>query len=71
MQSVSNAAGAFLWAIVSMLVGPTVILLLLRHYVPMVGNPLWRHYCRLLGWAVAAPFRLLRMLTREALTRRR
>jgi hypothetical protein len=71
MQSLSHAAGALLWAIVSVLVGPTIILFLLRHYVPMVGNPLWRQYCRLLGWAVAAPFQLLRVLTREALSRRR
>jgi hypothetical protein len=71
MQSLSNAAGAFIWAVLSVLIGPTVILLLLRRYLPMVGNPLWRQYCRLLAWAVIAPFRLLRMLTREALSRRR
>jgi hypothetical protein len=71
MQSLSNAAAALVWAIVWALVGPTIILLLLRRYVPMLGNPLWHAYRRLLGWAAVAPFRLLRALTKEALNRRR
>jgi hypothetical protein len=71
MQSLSHAAAALFWTVVWALAGPTIVLLVLRRYVPLLGNPLWQAYRRLLGWAAAAPFRLLRALTREALNRRR
>jgi hypothetical protein len=66
MQSIANAVSALLVTVFSVLIGPTVVLLLLRRFLPPLGNPLWRGYCRLFAWAVVAPVRLLRLLVREA-----
>jgi hypothetical protein len=71
VQSLAHAVDALVWAVLTILISPTILLLLARRYVPMLGNPLWRGYCRLLRWVAVAPFRLLRLVSREALNRRR
>lgn len=40
--------------------------LLLKLFLPSVGDPLWRAYWWLVGWLLMAPFRLLAYLVREA-----
>ena len=71
MHYITDLLSTVLWAAVSILGPPTVMLLLLRHFMPMLGNPLWRGWCRLLTWLAAAPIRLIRFLVREVFGRRR
>ena len=71
LQSLSEAFSTVLFSIASVLLGPTIVLLLLKKFVPIVGNPLWQGYCRLLVWLVVTPVRLIRLLVLEALGRRR
>jgi hypothetical protein len=70
MQSVADAAAALAWSIAYVLLIPTAMLLVLRRFMPFLGNPLWQMYQRLLLWCLVTPFRLVRALVREA-TRRR
>jgi hypothetical protein len=70
VQSIADAVGNLVWSVTWMLAGPTIVLLLLKRFVPVVGDPRWRAYCRLLGWLVVAPVRLIRLLVREAIGRR-
>jgi hypothetical protein len=43
----------------------TVGMLLMRKFVPYLGEQLWRSYCNVLIWCVKAPFRLARVLLNE------
>lgn len=58
------------WSIGSVLAVPTLLLLLLKKYVPIVGNPLWDQYVHLLGRLLTAPIRVIQFLVREAMGRR-
>lgn len=69
-QSFADAIGNLVTSVFLLLAGPTIILLLLRRYLPMLGDPLWRAYCQLLTLLVVAPIRLVRLLIREAMGRR-
>jgi hypothetical protein len=71
MQSITNALSNLAVSIVMMLAGPTVLMLLVRRFVPVVGEELWRAYCRLLFWLLRAPIRLIRVLVNEIATARR
>jgi hypothetical protein len=71
VQSILDAMSGLVWSAVSMLVVPTILLLLFKKFVPVLGDALWRGYCRLLVWLVVAPVRLIRLLIREATGRRR
>ena len=53
-------------SLVSLLAVPTILLLLFRKLVPILGDAVWRGYCQLLAWLVVAPVRLIRLLVREA-----
>jgi hypothetical protein len=70
LHYITDFLSAVLWAAVSVFGPPTVMLLVLRHFMPALGNPLWRGWCRLLTWLVVAPIRLTRLLIREARGRR-
>jgi hypothetical protein len=71
VQSLSDGAAGLVFSVFSVLLMPTIVLLVLKRYVPILGNPLWRMYTRLLSWLVVAPVRLVRVLFREAIGRRR
>jgi hypothetical protein len=70
MDHIANFVGGVVWTVVSVLGPPTVVLLLLRRFVPALGNPLWRVWCRLLTWLIVGPIRLVRLLVREAIGHR-
>ena len=70
VQSIQDAVTSVVMSVVSVLLGPTVLLLLLKIFVPPLGAPLWQAWCRLLGWLVVAPIRAVRFLLREAFGRR-
>jgi len=70
LQSISDAVGGVVLSVVSVLLGPTIVLLLVKRFMPIVGNPLWRGYCQLLAWLIIGPIRLIRLLGREAMGRR-
>lgn len=70
MHYITDFLGAVFWTVVSVIGPPTVMLLLLRHFMPSLGNPLWRGWCQLLTWLVVGPIRLVRLLVREAIGRR-
>jgi hypothetical protein len=71
MQVIADAVAALAWGIVSVLFVPTVLLLVLRRFMPFLGNPLWQMYQRALLWCFVTPFRLVRVLAQEATRRRR
>jgi hypothetical protein len=70
VQSIIDAFFGLVLSIAWVLLGPTIVLLLLKKFVPIVGDQLWHGYCQLLAWLVVAPIRLVRLLVREALGRR-
>ena len=65
MQPFADAASNLAVQILTLLIAPTLIMLLVRRFVPIVGQDLWRLYHRLLRWLLLAPFRLLRLLVSE------
>ncbi len=70
IQSIVDSVTGLLCSVASVLVVPTIIVLLLRRFVPVLGDAVWRGYCRLLMWLVMAPVRLAQFLYREAINRR-
>jgi hypothetical protein len=70
-QSISAGLSNLIAGVVTLLVGPTVCMYLLKRFVPVLGDELWRWYCRALIWLVRALFRLIRVLLHEALGIRR
>lgn len=70
VQPLVDAINHLIVGVVSLLIGPTIVLLLLKVFLPALGNPLWRGYCQLLTWLVVGPIRLIRLLVREAMGRR-
>jgi hypothetical protein len=71
MESIAAAISNLLVSALLLLVGPTVIMLLVRRFVPYLGEQLWRSYCNLLMWLFRAPFVLVRLLIREISAARR
>jgi hypothetical protein len=70
MDAIANLVGAVVWTVVSVLGPPTIMLLILRAFIPALGNPLWRGWCQLVIWLIVGPIRLVRLLVREAIGRR-
>lgn len=70
MQTLSDALVNLILSIGSVLLVPTVLLLLLRKMIPGFGDAIWRGYCQLLTWMVVLPVRLIRLLILEASGRR-
>lgn len=66
MRGLGDALAGLLSSVVSTLVVVTVMLLVLRRYLPFLGRPLWRSYQRGLRWCAVAPWRVLRALVRAA-----
>ena len=71
MQSITDGVTNLAVSVVVMLVWPTVLMLLVRRFVPVLGESLWRSYCQLLRWLLRAPFRLIRLLVNEIVAARR
>ncbi|MFP5372122.1 MAG: hypothetical protein ACLGI3_15445 [Actinomycetes bacterium] len=71
MESLTAALSNLVVSALLLLAGPTVIMLLVRRFVPYLGEQLWRAYCDVLMWLLRAPFRLLRTLVREIAAARR
>lgn len=71
MQSITAAFGDLLVNVLFLLAGPTVVMLLVRRFVPYLGEQLWRSYCNALMWLFRAPFRLVRVLVNEIAAARR
>ena len=70
IQSIVDSVTGLLCSVASVLVAPTIILLLLRRFLPVLGDAVWRGYCQLLIWLVMAPVRLAQFLYRQAVSRR-
>lgn len=71
MDDVTTSLGNLVVNTLFLLVGPTVLMLLIRRFVPYLGERLWRVYCDVLIWLLKAPFRLVRLLIKEVTTRNR
>ena len=69
-QSIADSVTGLLCSVASVLLVPTIVLLLFRRFVPVLGDAVWRGYCQLLIWCVVAPVRLVRFLYRQAVSRR-
>jgi hypothetical protein len=65
MQSITTAISNLVVSVLLLLAGPTVLMLLVRRFVPYLGEQLWRSYCNVLMWLLRAPFRLIRLLVNE------
>jgi hypothetical protein len=70
LQSIVDSVTGLICSVVSFLAVPTIVLLLFRRFVPVLGDAVWRGYCQLLIWLVVAPIRLTRLLFREITSRR-
>lgn len=70
MQSISDALAGLLCSVASLFIAPTVLVFMLKVFVPPLGEPLWRGYCQLLAWLIMLPFRLVQRLLRSATGRR-
>jgi hypothetical protein len=71
MQSITEALSNIVVSVLFLLAGPTVFMLLVRRFVPYLGEQLWRSYCNVLMWLFRAPFWLVRALVREIAAARR
>ena len=71
MQSITAAISNLVVSVLFLLAGPTVLMLLVRRFVPYLGEQLWRSYCNALLWLLRAPFRLVRVLVKEIAAARR
>ncbi|MGA5300092.1 hypothetical protein ACPCHT_09210 [Nucisporomicrobium flavum] len=71
MQEVTAALSNLIVSALLLLAGPTVLMLLVRRFVPYLGEQLWRIYCDVLMWSIRAPFRLVRFLINEVTARNR
>jgi hypothetical protein len=65
MQSITTAISNLVVSVLLLLAGPTALMLLVRRFVPYLGEQLWRSYCNVLMWLLRAPFRLIRLLVNE------
>ena len=65
MRPIADAASSLAFQVVTLLFAPTLIMLLVRRFVPVVGQDLWRLYWRALRWLLIAPFRLIRLMAGE------
>jgi hypothetical protein len=70
LQTITNTLTSLVCSVASILMVPTILLLLLRMVAPAIGAPIMRAYGQLLAWLVVAPIRLIRLLAREAFGRR-
>lgn len=71
MQDITAGFSNLVVSVLLLLAGPTVLMLLVRRFVPYLGEQLWRIYCDVLMWCLRAPFRLARFLVREITARNR
>ncbi len=71
MQSLADAVSGLVCSVASFFVAPTVLLLMLKMFVPALGEPIWRAYWQLLVVLITAPFKLISYLIKEAGGRRR
>ena len=71
MQSIADAVSNLVVSVLILLIGPTVLMLLIRRFVPYLGDRLWRLYCDALMWLLRAPFLVVRLLVREITANRR
>jgi hypothetical protein len=66
MQGIADAMAALFSSAVSLLIVVTITLLVMRRYMPFLGQPLWRLYQRALQWCIVMPVRVIRALIRAA-----
>lgn len=71
MQDIADALTALVVNLLVLIAGPTVLMLLVRRFVPYLGERLWRCYCDALIWCFRLPFRVVRFLVNELTNRRR
>ncbi len=71
MQSISDAVTSVLCSIASLFIAPTIIVFMLKLFIPALGEPLWHNYCKLLAWLIILPFRILKQLIHAAAGGRR
>ena len=65
MHDLGTAFTNLVVSVILLLAGPTIGMLLIRRFVPYLGERLWRVYCDVLLWLLRAPFRLVAVLIRE------
>lgn len=70
LQSITDMTMAVGGTVLSVLLPPTIMLLLLKMFVPVIGSPLWQAWGRFVGWLILAPIRVIQYLIREASGRR-
>jgi hypothetical protein len=66
MRGITDATTALVSSAVSVLLVVTITLLVMRRYLPILGQPLWRLYQRALRWCLVTPVRVVRALIRAA-----
>ncbi|MEV6846714.1 hypothetical protein [Actinoplanes sp. NPDC051411] len=71
MGNLGAALNNLVVSVILLLAGPTICMLLVRRFVPYLGEQLWRAYCNVLMWLLRAPFRLIGVLVREITSARR
>ena len=66
LQSFVDTVSGMVFSVVSVFIAPTILLLLLRHFLPLIGEPLWRLYCQFVVLIFTAPVKIMKALYREA-----
>lgn len=65
LQSFLDTVTGMVCTVASVFVVPTILMLLVRQFVPVLGEHLWRAYCQLLVFVFTAPVKIIKMLYRE------
>ena len=70
MNELSAAVMSLLFSVAGPVLALAVFPFVLKVLFPLVGEPLWRAYWRLVAWLFMGPFRLAAVLIRAAARRR-
>ncbi|MEV6634686.1 hypothetical protein AB0M54_28460 [Actinoplanes sp. NPDC051470] len=65
MRPVIDAATGLVAQAITLIAVSTVMMLLVKRFVPVLGAELWRWYWTALTWLIRAPFRLIRVLLKN------
>jgi hypothetical protein len=65
LQSFMDGVTGMVCSVASVFVVPTILMLLVKQFVPVLGEHLWRGYCQLLVFMFTAPIKLIKLLINE------
>jgi hypothetical protein len=70
MTGLLNATTDLLASVVMLILAMAIVPFLLKIFMPVIGETVWRGYWGLVKWTLLIPFRLLAFILRQADRRR-